>query len=108
MKDVVFHPKARDTLRSFPDSIKDQFGQALYMLQQGHRLRMPLSRPMPTIAKGVEELRIKGRDGAYRALYFNRRNEEVLVFHVFVKKTEKTNSLDIELGRKRLKEVLHG
>ena len=32
--------------------------------------------------------------------------EAVLIFHAFTKKTQKTPAQDIELGKKRLKEML--
>lgn len=108
MRKVIFHQKAREAIRQLPDQIRDDFGQALFLLQQGYRLSMPLSRPMSSVAPGIEELRIKGRDGIYRAFYFTRSSEGILVFHVFVKKTQKTSPLDIELGRKRLKEMGYG
>ncbi len=105
---VIFHPKARETIRQLPDPIKDDLGQAIFLLQQGFKLTMPLSKPMPSVAQGVEELRIKGRDGIYRAFYFTRSSEGILVVHVFMKKTHKTSPLDIQLGRKRLKEMGYG
>ena len=67
---------------------------------------MPLSRPMPSIAPGVEELRVKDRSGAYRAFYFTRLADMVLIFHAFEKKTARTPPHEIELARKRLKEML--
>jgi hypothetical protein len=41
-------------------------GKALLALQYGHSLSMPLSRPMPEVAAGVEELRVKDRSGQSR------------------------------------------
>ena len=108
MKKVLFHPKARDAIKLLPDKVKSDFGQALFLLQEGRKLSMPLARPMTSVAPGVEELRVKGPDGIYRAFYFTRSGDGILVVHVFVKKTQKTFPLDIELGRKRLKEMLNG
>jgi len=54
---------------------------------------------------GAEELRVKGRDGIYRTFYYTKDARGILVFHAFVKKTQKTPPLEIELGRKRLKEL---
>ncbi|MDQ6653012.1 MAG: type II toxin-antitoxin system RelE/ParE family toxin [Acidobacteriota bacterium] len=68
---------------------------------------MPLSRPMRSIGQGVEELRIRDREGAYRVFYFTRFAEAILIFHAFVKKTMKTPPSEIELARKRLKEMLY-
>ena len=105
---IIFHPKAREALRALPDGSKDEFGQALFLLQQGFKLSMPLSRAMPRVAQGVEELRVRGREGIYRAFYCARSREGILVFHVFMKKTERTPPLEIALGRKRLKEMGYG
>ena len=61
---------------------------------------------MPTIASGVSELRVKGDDGIYRVFYFTATVKGVLVFHAFAKKTQRTPPLEIELAKKRLKELL--
>jgi phage-related protein len=72
----------------------------------GEQIGMPNSRPMPAVAAGVAELRVKGEDGSFRVFYYTASSQGVLVFHAFVKKTERTPPLEIELARKRLKELL--
>jgi phage-related protein len=72
----------------------------------GEQIGMPNSRPMPGVAAGVSELRVKGEDGAYRAFYYTASARGVLVFHAFVKKSQRTLPLEIELASKRLKEIL--
>jgi phage-related protein len=62
---------------------------------------MPNSRPMPAVAAGVSELRVRGEDGIFRVFYFTAAPEGVLVFHAFVKKTQRTSPLEIGLARKR-------
>ena len=106
MKPAVFHPKARATLKSFPEEVRREFGKAIFDLQKGKTLAMPLLRQMPTVAAGVEELRVKDRRGAYRAFYYARLANAVLIFHAFEKKTARTPQRDITLARKRLKEML--
>ena len=81
-------------------------GLGLFRLQQGETLGMPLARPMPTVAPGVSELRVKGEDGIFRVFYFTATAKGILVFHAFVKKTQRTPPLEIELAKKRLKELL--
>lgn len=68
---------------------------------------MPLSRPMPSIAVGAEELRVKDRSGAYRVFYYTRLADSVLIFHAFVKKTQTTPPHEIALAQKRLKEMFY-
>jgi phage-related protein len=65
-----------------------------------------LSRRMTSVAPGVEELPVKDGMGAYRGFYFTKVIDAILIFHAFEKKTAKTPSHEIELARKRLKEML--
>jgi phage-related protein len=106
MKPALFHPKARAALKSFPDDIRRELGKAIFDLQKGAKLSMPLSRPMQSVADGVEELRMKDRSGAYRVFYFIKLETAVLIFHAFQKKTAKTPRPEIRLARARLKEML--
>ena len=106
MERAVFHPKARDAIRDFPEDVRREFGKAIFDLQKGSKLAMPLSRPMPSVASGVEELRIRDRSGAYRVFYYTKKADSVLVFHAFAKKTQKTPPQEIALAQKRLKEML--
>src|SRR5437870_5018387 len=105
MKPALFHPKAREVIKTFPEEMRKELGKAVFDLQKGHLLGMPLSRLMPSMAVGVEELRIRDRAGIYRMFYFTKSLRGILVFHAFVKKTQKTPLQEIELGRKRLKEM---
>ncbi len=107
MQNAVFHPKARKTLRTFPTEIKKVIGKAVLDLQKGHFLALPLSKQMSTVGIGVEELRVKDRSGAYRVFYCKKYRHGVLVFHAFVKKTQKTPLHEIEMGKRRLKEMLY-
>jgi phage-related protein len=61
---------------------------------------------MPGVAAGVSELLVNGEDGTYRAFYHTSSSQGILVFHAFVKKTQRTPPLEIELARERLKELL--
>jgi phage-related protein len=72
----------------------------------GEQIGMPNSRPMPGVAAGVSELRVKSADGTYRTFYYTASPKGVLVFHAFAKKTQRTPPLEMELARRRLKELL--
>ena len=107
MKQAIFHAKAKEEIRAFPRDVQKSLGKAILDLQKGHNLSMPLSRPMPSVALGVEELRIKDATGIYRAFYYKKSSRGILVFHAFAKKAQKTPVRDNVLGRRRLKEMLH-
>jgi phage-related protein len=82
-------------------------GHAIWELQRGFGLTMPLSRPMAAIGPGVHELRVRDVSGAYRVFYYVRDVRGILVFHAFAKKSQKTPREEIETGRRRLKEMLN-
>jgi phage-related protein len=51
------------------------------------------------------EIRLKGGSGIARALYMTATGQRVVVLRVFVKKTQKTPSREIELALQRAKEL---
>ena len=106
MKAIILHPRAREVIRGFPRPVRGRFGEQLFLLQMGEKLGMPHSRPMSSVAPGVSEVRVRGEDGTYRAFYYAAHADGIIVFHAFVKKTQQTPDSEIELGRKRLKEIL--
>jgi len=106
MKPALFHPKVRDILRGFPEEVRRELGKIIFDLQKGAKLAMPLSKPIPSVGPGVEELRIKDRAGAFRVFYLTRKTDAVLIFHAFQKKTQKTPQKEIEIGKRRLQEML--
>lgn len=108
VKQLGFHPSALKAIKEFPQEIRRELGKAIFELQQGEKLEMPLSRPMASVGKGVAELRLKDRSGIYRAFYFTKAADKILVFHAFMKKTQKTPQKEIDLGKKRLKELIDG
>jgi phage-related protein len=95
-----------EAIRSFPKPARHEVGEAILELQKGSRLTMPLSRPMPSVGPGVQELRVRDMAGIYRAFYLLRSERGVLVFHAFAKRTQKTPPREIELGRRKLREML--
>jgi phage-related protein len=63
---------------------------------------------MPTIGKGVEEIRIWDESGTYRVIYVGRVKGFVYVLHAFKKKTQATQKRDIEVARSRFNELMRG
>jgi phage-related protein len=106
VKVAIFHPSARAAIRLFPEDVRREFGKAIFDLQKGEVLSMPLSHGMSSIAPGAAELRIRDRSGSFRVLYYTRSARGILVFHAFVKKSQTTPNHEMELGKRRLKELL--
>ena len=93
-------------ISNLPTEIKEYLADALARLQEGHNLSMPLSRPMPSIGRGVHELRLKDKSGIYRVIYFVKTKSNIYLLHSFKKKTNKTPKESIETAKNRLKGVL--
>lgn len=107
IQDAQFNPKAKSELQKFPEEVRKKIGKAIFELQQGKKLEMPLSKPMPSVGSGVEEIRVSGRNGIYRVFYYTKGMDSVVILHSFMKKTQQTPSQDIEIGKNRLWEVLN-
>jgi len=58
-------------------------------------------KPMPSIGKGVEEIRIWDEAGTFRVVYCARLVDSVYVLHAFKKTTQATSKRDIDLARTR-------
>ena len=101
---IRLHRAVEKTLEDWPVTVKVELADLLGLLSAGHSIGMPASRPMPSVAPGVSELRIKERSGQYRVFYFTKRGDSILVFHVFKKKTQATPKHDIMVAKKRLED----
>jgi phage-related protein len=106
VKPAIFHPAAISAIRLFPKDVRRELGKAIFDLQKGEKLGMPVSRPMPSVEAGVSELRIRDRSGIYRAFYYTQSPRGILVFHALMKKTQATPKRDLDLAKRRLKEML--
>lgn len=63
------------------------------------------AKAMPSIGAGAVELRIWDEAGTFRIVYVAKLADAVYVLHCFHKKTQQTAKRDVELARKRLKEL---
>lgn len=97
VKPIAFLGDSLDRLREFSDDAKRDAGYQLDRVQHG--LQPDDFKPMPTIGKGVEEIRVRDDTGAYRVLYTARLADAVYVLHAFQKKTQATSKRDVELAK---------
>ena len=102
MKSLNFVGSSLDDLRNFPDEARRAAGFELYSVQCG--LEPSDWKPMPTIGRGVKEIRIHVL-GEWRIIYVAKLKNAVYVLHSFQKKTRKTSQHDIELARRRYKQI---
>ena len=104
MKPIEFCGDSREVLKHFPDIPRNRMGEQLRIVQEGGD---PVDwKPMPSVGKGVREIRVRDVTGAYRVIYFAKLADRILVLHAFIKKTQTTPKRDIDLAGKRLKDFL--
>ncbi|MCF6257448.1 MAG: type II toxin-antitoxin system RelE/ParE family toxin [Gammaproteobacteria bacterium] len=55
---------------------------------------------------GLYEIRAKGKEGIARSVYCTVKGKEIVILHSFIKKSQKTPKKDLDLAKKRMKEVV--
>lgn len=105
-KQIKWLGRSQDDMRRFPPGAREDLGYQLYEVQQGET---PVgSKAMPTVGKGCRELRAARDDSWFRVFYVASNGAYVWVLHCFQKKTNTTPQADIEIGKRRYREVERG
>ena len=106
MKPIRFLGNALKCLRDFPDEARQDAGYQLDKVQRGGQ--PDDFKPMPSIGKGVEEIRIWDDAGTYRVIYTARMADAVVVLHAFQKKTQTTSKRDVDITKERYAQLMKG
>ncbi len=101
-----FHARVLAEIESWPVDILADYARLTELLtEHGPSLRMPHSK---AFGDGLFELRPRGKAGIGRAFYCFLVGKRVVVLHAFIKKSQQTPERELNLARKRLKEVQNG
>ncbi len=103
-KSVCFLGDSLKRLREFPDDARQDAGYQLDKAQNG--LEPDDFKVMPSIGKGVEELRVWDEAGTFRIIYTARLADVVYVLHAFQKKTQTTPTREIAIAKTRFAELI--
>lgn len=106
MKPLQFLGDSLKCLREFPKDASKNAGYELDRVQNG--LQPTNFRPMPTIGRGVEEIKVWDESGQYRVIYTARKAEAIYVLHAFQKKTQQTSQGDIDIAKQRFAQLVRG
>jgi phage-related protein len=95
----------RERIKSPPLSAEARIevGYLLRKLQQGAKLSLPQSRPMPSIGKRCHELRIDDKNVTWRIVY-RIDSDAIIILDVFDKKTRETPKHVIDECQNRLRQ----
>ena len=102
-KNLFWIGSSLDDVREFPDDARREAGHQLHLVQLG--LDADDWKPLPSVGAGVREIRIH-TGVEYRVFYIAKFSEAVYVLHAFEKKSQRTAQSDIDLGRRRLRDLL--
>jgi phage-related protein len=102
MKPIEFIGSSLDDISAFPVDVRRAVGHELWQIQNG---LMPSDfKPMPAVGSGAYEIRVHLL-GEWRVIYIAKFEEVVYVLHAFQKKTQSTRKEDIELARRRYRQI---
>lgn len=93
----------RDWLLSQPKTHKRVIGADLKTVEYGWPIGMPVCRPM---GKGLLEVRSNLPDKTISRVFFCIEGGSMILLHGIIKKTQKTPQSDLEIARKRMREVV--
>lgn len=103
--EIVVLKQAQRELKDTPrDILQDIFGLFSDLIE-GNSLGMPVSRPLPGIAKGLHELRLNGKEGAFRVFYIIRVGDAIYIIHASNKKTQSISKLTAALLKSRMRRI---
>lgn len=89
-------------LKKTNNPLAEQTFKGLEKLKNSAYHREPLSKH---IEAGLWELRIRAGTDILRILYTFEKGRIIILLHVFIKKKQKTPKGELEIARKRLKEI---
>ena len=106
MKPIRFLGDSLKRLREFPDDARQDAGYQPDKVQHGQQ--PDDFKPMPSIGKGVEEIRVWDDAGTFRIVYTARWADAVAVLHAFQKQTQATSKRDIDTAKARFAQLMRG
>jgi len=102
-KVIFFNKKVEKDTLNFPKGILANFLHIVEMIKEfGSDLGLPYT---SKVEKEIFEIRSKGSEGIGRSLFCTKKGKKVIILHSFIKKTKKIPKKELEIARKRLKEL---
>jgi phage-related protein len=105
MWSVEFLPAAAEEESALSADFRARLARMTNIIGEYGLLNVPRDWIKPLGGK-LWELRITGKDGIARAVYVTHEGQRIVIVRIFVKKTQKTPHRELELARRRAKEIL--
>ena len=102
-KITFYNEKVKKQIRLFPIGIQTNLTYILELIEElGPNLGKPHTAPL---GKGLFEIRAKGKEGIARSFFCTIQEQELVILHSIIKKSQKAPKKDLDLAKKRMKEV---
>jgi len=101
---TFYSEKVESQTLGFPAGILANF---LHIVEMIEDLGPNLGRPyVGKLDSGLYEIRSKGKEGIGRSVYCMAKGKEIVILHSFIKKSQKIPKKELDLAKRRMKEVL--
>ena len=102
-KVTFFNLKVKEETLNFPDGILANLLHILEIIEEfGPNVGKPYTASM---GQGLFEIRARGKEGIGRSIYCTLKGKEIIILNSFIKKTQKTPKKEIDIARKRMREI---
>lgn len=103
--EIVVIKQAQRELKDAPKDILSDVFALFDDLASGKNLGLPISRPLPSVRKGLHELRLSGRAGEYRVFYVIKVRDTIYIIHAAAKKKQAMDRQTTELLKQRMRSL---
>ena len=98
-----YNQAVADELSHWPSKMQGKYLRIIDLIEaHGPNLGPPLTKPLKN---GLFEMRVKAQEGIGRAFFCYQQSHEIIVLHLFVKKTQRTPKKELHIAMQRMKEV---
>ena len=102
-KITFFNLKVKEETLNFPDGILANLLHILEIIEKfGPNVGKPYTASM---GQGLFEIRARGKEGIGRSMFCTLKGKEIIILNSFIKKTQKTPKKEIDIARKRMREI---
>jgi phage-related protein len=100
----IFNAAVANEIAALPEDMGARLARLIKLIQGLGFTALPRDSVKHLEGK-LWELRVTGRDGISRAIYVTASGQRVVILRVFVKKTQQTPIHELDIARRRAREV---
>jgi len=107
LRQIVWMGSSLKDVKKFPETVKDEIGYILYLVQNGEYHRN--IKPLIGLSGGIMEIISDYDKDTYRAVFTAKLGNDIYVLHTFMKKSKKGSKIpneDLEVINQRFKRAL--